>query len=166
MAKPSACLVCPLALALAALACGRDDGPRGTARTEGTAGTSGTSDTPLTIRLPDLVAEPEKYFGKTVTVVDDVEEVLGPRAFALDDDSPLAGDGGHDVLVFTRNGADPSEIDDRWLNNTVRVTGIVRRISVAEVEREIRWDLDPNIEMHLERAGAVVIANSVSRVEK
>jgi hypothetical protein len=163
MLKTSACLVCPLALALTVVACGRDDRPR---RTEGTTGTSGTSDAAVTVRLPDLVAEPEKYFGKTVTVVDDVEEVLGPRAFALDDDSPLAGDGGHDLLVFTRNAADASEIDDRWLNNTVRVTGIVRRISVADVEREIRWDLDPKIEEHLERAGAVVIANSVRQVEK
>lgn len=161
MWKVSAHLMCALALWLSVTACTRDD----TRRTEGAAGTTGSTEA-ATVAVADLVAEPEKYFGKTVTVVADVEEVLGPRVFALDEDSPLSAGLDNDLLVFNRKSANLAEIDDRWLNNEVRVTGVVGRISVVDVEREIGWDIDRQVEVQLERAGAVLIANSVTRVEQ
>ena len=159
MWKVSAHLMCALALGLTATACTRDD----TRRTEGTAGTTGSAEA-ATVPVADLVAEPEKYFGKTVTVVADVEEVLGARVFAMAEDSPLSEGLDNDLLVFSRKSANLAEIDDQWLNNEVRVTGVVGRISVVDVEREIGWDIERQVEIELERAGAVLIANSVSRV--
>ena len=58
-----------------------------------------------------------------------------------------------------------SDIDDTWLNNKVRVTGKVGKMTIVEVERELGWDLNPQLEMEVEKARAVLIASSVQRVE-
>jgi hypothetical protein len=47
----------------------------------------------------------------------------------------------------------------------VRVTGTVGKMSVVEIEREIGWDLRPELEVEVEKARAVMIASSVQRVE-
>ena len=48
----------------------------------------------------------------------------------------------------------------------MRVTGKVHEVSVVEVEREIGWDLDPEIEAELEDRDAVLIAESVRPIER
>jgi hypothetical protein len=116
------------------------------------------------VRVADITGNPNNYIGQTVTVVADLEEVRGPRAFKLDEDAPLAGGIDKDLWVLGPQTANLANIDDQWLNNKVRVTGVVRRFMVAEIEREIGWDLDPKIEVDLGRTQAVLIANSVERV--
>lgn len=118
-----------------------------------------------TVDLAAIAAEPDKYIGKTVTVVADVEEVFGPNAFALDEDAFLRGGVDNDVLVISKQAGSLGNIDDQWLNNKVRVTGTVARMNVVEVEREVGWDLDPEIEVELEKSGAVLIASSVTRTD-
>ena len=117
-------------------------------------------------RVADIVDNPSSYVGQTVTVEADLEEVFGPRAFALDEDAPLAGGIDRDLLVLGKSAANLEEIDDQWLNNRVRVTGRVGQMSLVEVEREVGWDLDPKIEAELEAAGAVLFADSVTRIER
>jgi hypothetical protein len=117
-------------------------------------------------RVADIVDNPNRYIGQTVTVEADLEEVFGPRAFALDEDAPLAGGIDRDLLVLGKSAANLEEIDDQWLNNKVRVTGRVGQMSLVEVEREVGWDLDPKIEAELEAAGAVLFADSVTRIER
>jgi hypothetical protein len=124
----------------------------------GTAGSNGT------VRVADLMATPDKYVGRTVTVVADVEEVLGPNAFTLDEDAPLAGGIDNDMLVLSKQANSLSDIDDQWVNNKVRVTGMVRKMSLVDIEREIGWDLNSELEAEFDRRGAVLIATSVSRV--
>jgi hypothetical protein len=165
--KRSGWLACVLGLAVGAAACNGngDYGDGNTAQTDsgltGSAGTSGDG----TIRVADVVANPNEYLGKTVTIEADVEEVFGPRAFALDEDAPFAGGIDNDLLVLSKEAGSLADIDDQWLNNKVRVTGTVGRMSVIEVERELGWDLDPELEIELEGAGAVLIASSVNRVQ-
>lgn len=165
----TACLV---ALAMSAGACNQRSGDVETedaaAAPDAAVGTTGTTDGAQdgATRVADIVAAPDRYFGKTVTVIADVEEVLGPRSFALDEDAPLRGGIDRDLLVFSRNAADLTDIDDQWLNNKVRVSGTVGRYSVVEIERELGWDLDPQLEAELERSGAVLIASSVQRVSR
>lgn len=118
-----------------------------------------------TVRVADIAGEPDKYLGQTVTVVADVEEVHSPRAFSLDEDSPLAGGVDNDLLVLSPQAGSLTDIDDTWLNNKVRVTGTVGKMSVVEIEREIGWDLRPELEVEVEKARAVMIARSVQRVE-
>ena len=129
-------------------------------------GTTGVDAHGGTLRVADIVADPSKYMGQTVTIEADVDQVFGPKAFAVDEDAPLAGGIDRDLLVVGRNTANLQEMNDQWLNNKVRVTGTVGRVSVVEVEREVGWDLDPQIEAELEGAGAILIAESVTRTQQ
>jgi hypothetical protein len=118
-----------------------------------------------TVRVADITGNWANYDGKTVTVVADVEEVLGPRAFKLDEDAPLAGGIDNDLLVLSPRAGNLANIDDQWLNNKVRVTGTVRRFMTSEIEREIGWDLDRKLESEYEGKKPVLIATSVERVQ-
>lgn len=117
------------------------------------------------IDVADITGEPERFMGQTVTVVADVEEVHSGRAFSLDEDSPMSGGIDNELLVLSPQAASLSDIDDTWLNNKVRVTGKVGKMTIVEVERELGWDLDPQLETEVEGAKAVLIASSVQRVE-
>jgi hypothetical protein len=117
------------------------------------------------VRVADIAGEPDRFMGQTVTVVADVEEVHSARAFSLDEDSPAAGGIDNDLLVLSPQAGSLSDIDDTWLNNKVRVTGKVGKMAIVEVERELGWDLDPELEVEVEKAKAVLIATSVQRVE-
>lgn len=117
------------------------------------------------VTVADLVGDPSEYIGRTVTVIADVEEVFGPRAFALDEDAITEGGIDNDLLVLSQQAANLSEIDDQWLNNKVRVTGTVNMVTIVEVERDVGWDLEPELESELEGREAVLIATSIERVD-
>lgn len=116
------------------------------------------------ITVADIISNWTNYEGKTVTVVADVEEVLGPRAFMLDEDSPLDDGVDDDLLVLSPKAGSLANIDDERLNDNVRVTGVVRRFVVADIERELGWDLDPRLEAKF-KDKPVLIATSVERVQ-
>jgi hypothetical protein len=116
--------------------------------------------------LAAIAGNPDSYLGRTVTVVADVEEVHGPLAFSLDEDAPLAGGVDNDVLVLSPKAGSLRDIDDQWLNNKVRVTGKVAKLTVVEAERELGWDLNPELEVEVERSRAVLIATSVERTNR
>ena len=117
------------------------------------------------LKVEDLVKNADRYMGQEVTVVGEVDEVLSPQAFALDEDSLLEGGIDNDLLVFYPKSAELAPLDDAWLNDGVRVTGTVGRMTVTEIEREIGWDLDPKIEIEVEKKGPVLIAKRVERVQ-
>ena len=118
-----------------------------------------------TVRVADIQEDPTKFVGQSVTVVADVEEVHSPRAFSLDEDSPAAGGIDNDLMVLYPNSDALRDIDDQWLNNKVRVTGKVGKFGIVEIERELGWDLRPELEAEVEKAKAVLIATSVQRLE-
>jgi hypothetical protein len=117
------------------------------------------------VGVSEIAGDPDKYLGQTVTVVADVEEVHSPRAFSLDEDGPVSGGIDNDLMVLSPQAGSLSDIDDTWLNNKVRVTGKVGKMSIVEVERELGWDLTPELEVEVEKAKAVLIASAVTRVE-
>lgn len=116
--------------------------------------------TPENIRVEDIKENPAAFLGKTVTISGEIERVYGPRAFQL---------GGADffdseIRVLTaqplkadvrRRAEEPFVADDIAL-----VTGTVRNVVVADVEREFSFDLDPNYEVEFENKPAI-IATSV-----
>jgi hypothetical protein len=118
-----------------------------------------------TVRVADIQDHPDTYAGQTVTVVADVEEVHSARAFSLDEDSPAAGGVDNDLIVLSPQAGSLTDIDDQWLNNKVRVTGTVGVVNIVEIEREIGWDLTPELEVEVGKAKAVIIAKSVERIE-
>jgi hypothetical protein len=114
------------------------------------------------VEVADIVAEPARFAGQTVTVKADVDRVYGPTAFTLDDESLLEGGIDNDLLVIGAQNA--YALDEGWGDAEVLVTGTVEMRTVADVEREVGWDLDPEIEAEFEGTRAVLIATSVTRV--
>lgn len=106
----------------------------------------------------------DAWVGKTVTVVADVEEVWGPHTFSLDEDSVTTGGIDNDIAVLSPKAGSLANIDDQWRNNKVKVTGVVHRFVVVDIEKELGWDLDPKIETEIEARKPVIIATAVERV--
>ncbi|MGE4056462.1 MAG: hypothetical protein AB7F99_16865 [Vicinamibacterales bacterium] len=116
------------------------------------------------ITVADIVGEPETYYGRQVTIEADVDQVMGPSAFSVDEDAPLAGGIDNDLLVLSKEAASLQGLDDKWTDSRVRVTGTVGRVDTVEIEREIDWDLNPEVEAEFEGQQAVLIADSVERL--
>ncbi|HSE83964.1 MAG TPA: hypothetical protein VLB01_05405, partial [Thermodesulfobacteriota bacterium] len=111
-------------------------------------------DTGLTIS--EINDNPNKYIGQTVTVSGDLEESYGPKAFVIDGQGSIFND---EILVVTKKATQniPQKAEgESWYkeieslfkdkNNVVQVTGTVHRFVEVEAEREIDWDLQPEIE--------------------
>lgn len=111
------------------------------------------------VSAAQIIENPGAYVGKTVTVSGDVEEIHGPRAFEMD-----SGFSGGELLVV---GRDPfpqiPESGNRVyvVKDVVTVTGVVRMMVTADVEREIGWDLEPQIDAKF-NAKPVLIAQTIS----
>lgn len=98
----------------------------------------------MRVELDDLESNTQKYLNQTISVDGEVEEVLGPRVFTIDE--PNWGDLDGELLVFM-----PTQLvalvkdDDR-----VTVTGTVKPFVRAEFERDLGWfDIDPELEVDL-----------------
>jgi hypothetical protein len=156
-----------LALSIAAFGCDRTE-KRTTTETQPAPQAGRPSDAApaanTEMRVEDLVKDADKYIGQEVTVVGEMDEVLSPHAFALDEDSIIEAGIDNDLLVFYPKSLELAPLDDAWLNDYVRVTGTVGRMTVTEIEREVGWDLEPKIEARIEKKGPVLIAKRVDRV--
>lgn len=101
-------------------------------------------DTGATISL--IAERPRTYFGKTVTVSGEVDRVYGPHAFLFEGDQFV---GGADLLVVTRQPlpAVPGRPADAPLRagDIVQVTGLVRPLDAAALQRELGVDLPTNL---------------------
>lgn len=121
-----------------------------------------------THRVAEITAAPNAFIGKTVTVVAEVDDVYGPRAFTLnglDEDSSLAKGAGKALLTLVpKVGGFPS-VDAQWKDDKARVTGVVQRMVVKDVEREIGWELPSGLEAKF-KGKPVLIARSVERLNR
>jgi len=114
-----------------------------------------------TATVADIVGDPEAHLGQEVTVVGDVDEVFGPRAFTIDEDALIAGGLDNDLLVLGDTSALPEALDDQWMDDAVRVTGEVAYLTVGEIEARVGWQFDQALADELEGRQAVLIASSV-----
>lgn len=89
-----------------------------------------------------IANNPGRFYNQLVAVEAEVEEVLDPMAFTLDNKQLI---GGRDLLVFNVNPQKSVSPDDE-----VVVTGIVRQFVVSEIEKDYEltknWNLQPRIE--------------------
>ncbi len=111
------------------------------------------------ITARQVIENPSAYVGKTVTVSGDVEEIWNPRAFNMDSGLSVG-----ELLVVGREPfPQVGDANNRayLISDTATVTGVVRMLVTADVEREIGWDLDPRIEAEF-NAKPVLIAQSIS----
>ena len=94
------------------------------------------------VALDDLESNPTKYLEKRVEVDAEVEEVYGPRLFTIDE--PHWGDLDGEVLVYAPTALAALVKDD----DRVTVTGTLRTVALAEIEREWGWfELSPEVEV-------------------
>jgi hypothetical protein len=101
-----------------------------------TSSDSAMNTTSTTVAVPmsagKLARDAKDYYGKTVTIRAEVEDVLGANMFTLDEDSILAGS---DVLVLVPRGVAGSLSHDQ----KVVVTGQVRPFVEADLDRDFDW---------------------------
>lgn len=123
----------------------------------------GRDQQPTADRTPSVeqvAEEPTGYYGKRVTLTGEVKNVLGPRAFRIEGDGVwLDMD---EILVLTRSPASfmGAELRD---DTDVIASGTLRRGMVVELERELGWDLDPEIEAEIQ-SKPVLVADSLRHI--
>jgi hypothetical protein len=84
------------------------------------------------VKIDDLEKHPERYAGKTISVDGEVDKLLGPRAFELEE--PDGKDDG-EVLVLLTSGLVAMLRDE----DKVTVSGTVKTFSKADLHREAIW---------------------------
>lgn len=83
----------------------------------------------------EITTNPKQYYGKTLAVTGEVEDITSPNSFKLDEDKLF---GGQDLLVLRAAPKVPVKEGEK-----VAVTGVLRPFVVAEFERDydLKWDL-------------------------
>lgn len=118
---------------------------------------SNTADRPVTVDLDDLEKDPDKFIGKSVTVEGEVDRVLGPNLFTIDE----------------RNWVDlqremPVVVPDPFAaivqsDAPVRITGTVQKVPIAEIEKRGGVLTDTRIRTEIETRPAI-LATEVSSI--
>lgn len=112
----------------------------------------------------EITKNPSQYYGRTLAVTGEVEEVLSPTSFTLDEDKLF---GASDLLVIVANPRTgtttntPVAVKD---DETVAVTGVLRPFVVADLEREydLTWDLELQRKLEAEyRTKPVLVVQSI-----
>jgi hypothetical protein len=98
----------------------------------GLAGTLAAGPDKAVISAGKLAKDAKQFYGQTVTVKAEVENVYDSRSFTLDEDTMFAGP---DVLVLVPAGMTATLAHDQ----VVTVTGRVRPYVVAELEKDYDW---------------------------
>jgi hypothetical protein len=153
-------------------------GPERSARSATAPGESGPPE-PIgaTNKVVDIIGNPKKLIGKSVTVIAYVEEVYGARAFALSEEPPSVQQPGAEspkrapgslddglLTLIPKVGSFPTA-DAMWIGGKARVTGVVQELVVKDIEREIGWELPPDLKSKFKGKPALV-ARSIERFNK
>lgn len=108
---------------------------------------------------------PDEFVGKRLLVAGEVEDVFSNRAFTVGGDDFLD----RDLLVVTKQPIDAAKLRSAdkplWRDDIVQVNGEIRRLVTAEVERELGWDLEPEIEAEFDTR-PILIAESVTIIPR
>lgn len=111
------------------------------------------------VTAQQIIDNPQAYEGKTVTVSGDIEEIFDPRAFNIDSGASVG------ELLVIGTSPFPKVSDRAYVSGDIAtVTGVVKILtSVEEVEREIGWDLTPQIETTYKMKPVLIAQNSSFR---
>lgn len=104
----------------------------------------------------EIAANPSLYYNKPIAVEAEIEEIMSPVAFKLDDEQLV---GGQELLVLNRT-------PQATLRDGARVvvTGILRPFVLADIERDydLTWDLDMQRTLEAEyRNKPVLVADGI-----
>lgn len=104
--------------------------------------------------------QPERYYDKQVRLTGEVDQLLADRAFSLEGTGWAFND---NITVLMKNPMDPDAGGPLTDDDELIVTGTVRHFVVADIERELGWDVPSEIETKL-RDRPVVVADMVRKV--
>lgn len=110
------------------------------------------------VKMADLQRNATQYVGKEITVEAEVQDVIGPRLLTIDDSEPFDLDGNLLVMVEAPFAGLVGE------RSRVTVTGTVKPLVRAEIDRELRW-IDPNtasVSIEFERRPMLVARSTKS----
>ncbi|MBD2258043.1 hypothetical protein H6G13_10720 [Pseudanabaena sp. FACHB-2040] len=111
----------------------------------------------------EITQNPDQYYGETLAVTGEIDNVQNDLAFTLDEDQLL---GTEDLLVVyavpkagteqPQPAAQPPAIED---GETVAVTGVLRPFVVSELEQDydLTWDLNVQSELEAEYSNRPVL---------
>jgi hypothetical protein len=107
--------------------------------------------------VQQVTEDPMRFIGKRVRLSGEVGKVYNPRAFELKGEGIWWDD---TMLVLTRG---PISISGEMLaeDDEVTVAGVVNKLTVVELERDIGWDLQEELEVRL-RDKPVLVADTIS----
>lgn len=112
----------------------------------------------------EITKNPSRYYDKSIAVPAEVEKIISPNAFTLNEDELI---GGSDLLVLVVNSQQKQlSIKD---NQDVVATGVLRSFVVADIERDydLTWDLNLQRQLETEYSKKpVLIAESVYPVSR
>ncbi|MBO0350694.1 hypothetical protein J0895_16665 [Phormidium pseudopriestleyi FRX01] len=111
------------------------------------------------ITLENVAGSPEEFYGQRVTIRGDFKESIDENAFKLTRGGFLFF-GGSEVLVVNNTGQPilPPENE----NISLQVTGEVRQLRVAELQRDFGWDFwNPDVYVEYDER-PVIVAESVA----
>lgn len=107
----------------------------------------------------EITTNPKRYYNKVIAVPAEVENIVSPNAFTLDEDKLI---GGSDLLVLVPPNLKPAAKATE--GEKVVVTGVLRPVVVAELEREYNFTWERGFEKQLEaeyRDRPVLVATGV-----
>jgi hypothetical protein len=113
-----------------------------------------------TTDVDTLKEHPGRFYDKQVRVTGEVDEIYSDRAFRLEGTGWAFDD---DITVLMKKPLDAAAGGVLQKDEELVVSGTVRRFVVADVERDIGWDLTPEVEVKLKER-PVLIADSVRKV--
>jgi hypothetical protein len=135
--------------------------PRTDANLPGREVHSDTSDDELTVA--EVVEAADTYLGTSVTVQGSVDELIAASAFTLDENTLGAGGVDNDLLVLSAEVAD-AQLTDVALDDEVRVTGEVRRLTREAIVEMLGGDPGDGLTMFGDER-LVIMAATVQRME-
>lgn len=112
-----------------------------------------------TTTVDQVKEKPASFYDKPVRVTGEVDRIFADRAFDLEGTGWAFND---NITVLTRT---PVAFVGGALarKDELIVSGTVRRFVTAELERDLGWDLTPEIEVHLKER-PVLVAESIRKV--
>jgi len=110
-------------------------------------------DSPGVISLEEVSEEAHQLIGSTVTISGEVEEIIAPNAFILQETGSIYND--DRVLVILTSPPQVPIVE----KGKIQVTGQVAQLVVAEIETDydLTWDLDLKRELEAEYTGAATV---------
>jgi hypothetical protein len=94
------------------------------------------------VTIAELVANPSAYAGQTVTVMSTPRELVGDRAFRLNDSATAMASAADNLLVID---AMSGNVSDTMLDQPIKVTGVVTTLDVPTLEQQLGVDLDDSL---------------------